>query len=115
MNQTRTTGHRSRRRVVRGRIAGQPDLHQPRGATAVEDVLTAAIEQDVVAFSQHDSYGVGDNFHLPNQPDVVIISENKDTAVRFHRMSGGIAVEGAGTGGGTIASTPWTREAPVVI
>jgi hypothetical protein len=64
---------------------------------------------------QHDSYSVGDNFHLPYQPDVVLISENKDTAVGFHRMPGGIAVEGAGTGGGTIASTPWIREAPLVI
>lgn len=64
----------------------------------------------------HDSYSVGDaHFELPYTPRVVIISENKDTAVGFPHMPGGIAVEGGGTGGGTIAATPWIRAAPLVI
>lgn len=56
---------------------------------------------------RHDSYSVGDpGFVLPYEPSVVLISENKDTAVGFREMPGGIAVEGSGAGGGTVAATP---------
>lgn len=64
---------------------------------------------------RHDSYSVGDTVALPYEPAVVLISENKDTAVGFPRVAGGITVEGAGTGGGTIASIDWIRHANVVI
>lgn len=64
---------------------------------------------------KHDSFSVGDRFDLPYEPRVVIISENKDTAVGFPPVPGGIAVEGSGSGGGTIAATPWIRDAPLVI
>lgn len=64
---------------------------------------------------RHDSYSVGDAVRLPYEPQVVLITENKDTAVGFPRVRGGIAVEGNGTGGGTIANTPWIRSAPLVV
>lgn len=64
---------------------------------------------------RHDCYSVGDAVTLPYTPRVVIISENKDTAVGFGPVEGGVAVEGAGTGGGTIAAVPWVRNAPVVV
>jgi hypothetical protein len=46
---------------------------------------------------------------------VVVISENKDTAIHFPALEGGISVEGVGRGGKTVASFPWVREAPVVV
>lgn len=64
---------------------------------------------------QHDSYSVGDVVALPYEPTVVLISENKDTAIGFPRTPGGIAVEGAGAGGGTIASISWIRDADLVV
>lgn len=64
---------------------------------------------------QHDSYSVGDAVPLPYAPRVVLITENKDTAVGFPRIPGGIAVEGNGAGGGTIADAPWIRSAPLVV
>lgn len=63
---------------------------------------------------RHDSYTVGDAVHLPYPPAVVIISENKDTAVGFPQVPGGVAVQGNGCGGGAVAATPWIREAPLV-
>jgi len=64
---------------------------------------------------RHDSYSVGDCIELPYSPLVVVISENKDTAIGFPPVPGGIAVEGAGTGGSTIAAVPWIRDAPFVM
>lgn len=64
---------------------------------------------------RHDSYSVGDAVRLPYAPQVVLITENKDTAVGFPRIRGGIAIEGNGAGGGTIANTPWIRSAPLVV
>jgi len=42
----------------------------------------------------------------------VVISENKDTALHFPELPGGISVEGAGRGGETAASFPWLRDCP---
>ncbi|MEY9860095.1 hypothetical protein ABH935_005731 [Catenulispora sp. GAS73] len=55
----------------------------------------------------HDSATVGDSFLSPYQPDVVIISENKDTAIHFPPLRGGIAVEGDGFGGKAAAAFSW--------
>lgn len=63
----------------------------------------------------HDSASVGDRMQLPYRPEVVIISENKDTAIHFPPVPGGVSVEGAGTGGGTAASFDWIVTAPRVI
>jgi hypothetical protein len=43
-------------------------------------------------------------------PSVVVISENKDTALHFPAVAAGISVEGMGHGGATAASFPWLRE-----
>jgi hypothetical protein len=49
------------------------------------------------------------------KPRIVIITENKDTAVGFPPMPGGISVEGAGTGGSTPAAIGWLRDCPRII
>lgn len=64
---------------------------------------------------KHDSYSVGDNVVLPYEPQVVVISENKDTAIGFPEVPKGIAIEGEGRGSTTIASAVWVRDAPIVI
>ncbi|WP_411720259.1 DUF3322 domain-containing protein, partial [Mycetocola sp.] len=63
----------------------------------------------------HDSATVGDTFAPAYRPEVVVISENKDTAIHFPPLAGGISVEGVGKGGKTLASFPWIRDAPVVV
>lgn len=62
----------------------------------------------------HDSLTIGDRVTLPYPPRVVLISENKDTAIHFPPLPGGISVEGVGRGGGTAAAVPWLRDAPAV-
>ena len=64
---------------------------------------------------KHDSASVGDHFAPAYAPQIVIISENKDTAVNFPELSGAISVEGDGTGGGTFATFAWLVQAPVLI
>lgn len=63
----------------------------------------------------HDSATVGDTFTPAYLPEVVVISENKDTAIQFPPLAGGISVEGVGKGGKTPASFRWLRDAPVVV
>lgn len=63
----------------------------------------------------HDSATVGDSFTPAYIPKIVLISENKDTAIHFPPVPGGIAVEGMGKGGSTIASFSWITGAPLVI
>lgn len=63
----------------------------------------------------HDSATVEDSVRLPYRPDVVIISENKDTAIHFPPVPGGVSVEGVGRGGRTAASFDWITGAPHVI
>ncbi|MGH3758612.1 Wadjet anti-phage system protein JetD domain-containing protein [Actinophytocola sp.] len=60
----------------------------------------------------HDSATVGDTFTPPYDPTVILISENKDTAIHFPPIKGGIAVEGAGFGGRTAAAFPWLTSVP---
>jgi hypothetical protein len=47
-------------------------------------------------------------------PHVVITTENKDTAIGFPTLPGGIAVEGAGSGGSTPAAIEWLRACPTI-
>ncbi|MHC6176618.1 Wadjet anti-phage system protein JetD domain-containing protein [Glutamicibacter endophyticus] len=63
----------------------------------------------------HDSATVGDAFEPVYMPKIVIISENKDTAIHFPPLAGGIAVEGVGKGGKTPAAFPWIRRAPILV
>lgn len=60
----------------------------------------------------HDSATVGDPYAPSYRPRVVVISENKDTAIHFPPIPGGIAVEGGGFGGRTAAAFPWLTRAP---
>lgn len=63
----------------------------------------------------HDSATAGDRFTPAYVPEIVVISENKDTAIHFPPLAGGISVEGVGKGGKTPASFPWIRNALVVV
>jgi hypothetical protein len=63
----------------------------------------------------HDCISVGDHVQLPFTPQVVIISENKDTAVAFPAVSGGVCVEGGGFGGAAAAALPWLVKAPLLV
>jgi hypothetical protein len=55
----------------------------------------------------HDSATVGDRFSPPYRPDVLVISENKDTAIHFSPTPGGMSIEGGGFGGKTAAAFAW--------
>ncbi|MFC9935469.1 Wadjet anti-phage system protein JetD domain-containing protein [Glutamicibacter sp. NPDC127525] len=63
----------------------------------------------------HDSATVGDAFRPAYPPEIVVISENKDTAIHFPPIRGGISVEGQGSGGKTLAAFDWIRNSPVVV
>ncbi len=63
----------------------------------------------------HDSATVGDTVILPYEPEVVVISENKDTAIHFPPLPGGVSVEGVGRGGATVAAFDWITAAPRVV
>ncbi|CRK61951.1 FIG005429: hypothetical protein [Alloactinosynnema sp. L-07] len=63
---------------------------------------------------RYDSATVGDRVPLSYQPEIVIISENKDTAIHFPELAGGLSVEGVGRGGGTAAAFDWITGAPRV-
>lgn len=64
---------------------------------------------------RHDSATVGDATTPVYPPSLVLISENKDTAVGFPPVHGGVAVEGGGAGGRTAAAIDWLRQAPTVV
>ena len=59
----------------------------------------------------HDSVTAGDPMMPAYLPSVVVISENKDTALHFPALDAGISVEGMGHGGATAASVPWCESA----
>ncbi|MEV0584496.1 Wadjet anti-phage system protein JetD domain-containing protein [Nonomuraea sp. NPDC050310] len=57
---------------------------------------------------RHDSATVGDCMSPAYRPQIVLISENKDTAIHFPILTGGIAIEGAGfAGAGAISTFNW--------
>ncbi len=62
-----------------------------------------------------DSATVGDTMRPAYEPRVVIITENKDTAVHFPATAGGIAIEGGGAGGSTAARFDWLVNAPLIV
>lgn len=63
----------------------------------------------------HDSATVGDTFTPAYSPRIVVISENKDTAIHFPPVPDGISVEGVGRGGKTVAAFDWIRDAEHVV
>lgn len=56
---------------------------------------------------RHDCATVGDAFVPAYTPRIVMISENKDTAIHFPDLAGAIAVEGDGFGGRAAAGLSW--------
>lgn len=52
---------------------------------------------------------------LAYRPQVVVISENKDTALYFPELPGAVSVEGVGKGGATAAKFEWLVNAPLVV
>ena len=60
----------------------------------------------------HDSVTIGDTMAPAYPPAVIVVSENKDTALHFPELPGGISVEGVGYGGGTAAAVDWLRNCP---
>jgi hypothetical protein len=64
----------------------------------------------------HDSLTLGDRVPLPYEPAVVLIVENKDTAVLFPELPGAIVVEGNGNAStGLIPQVPWIKAARTLI
>lgn len=65
---------------------------------------------------RHDSAVEGDVSSPAYQPRIVVISENKDTALMFPALSGGIAVEGGGwKGASLIGRFAWVTRAERVV
>lgn len=64
---------------------------------------------------RHDSATVGDTSQLAYTPAIVLVSENKDTAVHFPAIPGGVAVEGNGRGARAYATFDWLRHARTVV
>jgi len=97
------------------RLAAKPGLelsrnHPPR-------IHFSYLDPDHLARGgrKHDSASVGDSFSPAYAPEVVIISENKDTAINFPEIPRAISIEGDGKGGGTFASFDWLVGARAVI
>ena len=62
-----------------------------------------------------DSAVVGDTMDPLYKPDVVVITENKDTAIHFPQTPGAIAIEGCGYGGAVVAAFPWILNASTIV
>ncbi|WP_120520109.1 Wadjet anti-phage system protein JetD domain-containing protein [Arthrobacter celericrescens] len=64
----------------------------------------------------HDSYTLTDCIDLPYRPAIVVIVENKDTAVLFPEYPAAVAVEGNGsTAPGVLPTISWITEADHII
>lgn len=63
---------------------------------------------------RYDAATVGDRFLPAYSPSVVVISENKDTAMHFPPLPAAISIEGFGSGGSTAAAFPWVTTAPAL-
>jgi hypothetical protein len=64
----------------------------------------------------HDSLTLGDNVPLPYEPSVVLVVENKDTAILFPEMAGAVVVEGNGnTSVGVLPRVPWLASAQTIV
>jgi hypothetical protein len=64
---------------------------------------------------RYDSATVGDTMTPAYQPHVIVISENKDTAIHFPPLPDAISVEGEGFGAAAFARIPWITAAPHLI
>ncbi|WP_213571520.1 Wadjet anti-phage system protein JetD domain-containing protein [Rhodococcus sp. USK13] len=97
-------------------LAGIDDLglaanHSPRIHFTYLDPVYRSTGQRL-----HDSYTVGDTIVLAYQPNVVIISENKDTAIGFPAIPQAVAIEGNGKEGPSrLPHINWIADCPNVI
>lgn len=96
-------------------LAGKSDLGLARNHPSRIHFSYLDPDHRAAGGRKHDSASVGDSFAPAYSPRIVIISENKDTAVNFPEVPGAISIEGDGTGGWTFASFGWLVEAPVLI
>lgn len=127
-NPDRARGVTPRQVPIPGIHAKWLQSHLPgvRALTGLEDLELLAAHPARIHFTYldpshravggriHDSATVGDRFEPAYLPQVVVISENKDTAIHFPELPGGVSVEGVGRGGKTVAAFAWLREAPIV-
>jgi len=95
-------------------LAGRPLNLAPRHAARIHFVYLDA-NHLATGGRRFDSATVGDTMHPAYNPEVVVITENKDTAIHFPATPGGIAVEGEGAGGSTAARLDWLVNAPLII
>jgi hypothetical protein len=64
----------------------------------------------------HDSLTIGDTVTLPYRPTIVLIVENKDSAILFPELAGGIVVEGNGQASvGLLPRVSWIKDAKTLI
>ncbi|MFC7388373.1 Wadjet anti-phage system protein JetD domain-containing protein [Sphaerisporangium rhizosphaerae] len=63
----------------------------------------------------HDSATVGDGMAPAYRPHVIVVSENKDTAIHFPALPNAISVEGDGFGAAAAAGIAWLATAPHLI
>lgn len=62
-----------------------------------------------------DSVSLGDTMRPSYMPELVLIAENKDSAIHFPALPHAISVEGAGSGAGPIPQIPWIVNAPAIV
>ena len=87
------TRHELVRRLSRRDDLGLLPPHPPRVHFTYLDPAHRAAGR-----RRYDSVTIGDAASPAYQPRVVVISENKDTAIHFPALAGGISVEGVGRG-----------------
>ena len=103
------------RRQLVSRLAGRDDLglappHPPRVHFTYLDPGHRA-----GGGRWHDAVTIGDAMVPAYRPELVIISENKDTALHFPARARAVSVEGVGRGAGAIAAVDWLAHAPTVV
>jgi hypothetical protein len=65
---------------------------------------------------RYDSHTLGDAPELAYRPHVVVICENKDTALLFPELPGGVSIFGSGDAASRqIPQLPWLADVPVIL
>ncbi|MHB1508006.1 MAG: Wadjet anti-phage system protein JetD domain-containing protein [Acidimicrobiales bacterium] len=65
---------------------------------------------------RRDSISIDEPDHPPGyQPQVILVTENKDTALFFPQVEGGIVIEGNGNAVTRLAKIPWIRACPIIV
>ncbi len=91
-------------------LAGKDDLGLVTRPTRVHFTYLASGRR------RHESITIGDPATAAYTPAVIVVLENKDTAVYFPPVPGGIAIEGEGSKApGTLPHIPWIRDCSRII